>query len=72
MVLSTQRRNTRKFNATYVWVSRDGPQAGRYELASIFALSPEHGLLHVGYGLEGNAKHVQGPANVVLKFILGQ
>ena len=48
-------------------MSRDGPQAGRDELARVFALLPKHSLLHVGHDLEDDAKHVERPANVVLQ-----
>ena len=48
-------------------MSRDGPQAGRDELARVFALLPKHSLLHVGHDLEDDAEHVERPANVVLQ-----
>ena len=47
-------------------MSRDGPEAGRDKLARIFALLPEHRLLHVGHDLEDDAEDVEGPADVVL------
>ena len=48
-------------------MSRDGPQASRDKLARIFALLPEHCLLHVGHDLEDDAKYVERPADVFLK-----
>ena len=48
-------------------MSGDGPEAGRDKLARVFALLPEHRLLHVGHDLEDDAEHVERPANVILK-----
>ena len=53
-------------DTTYVWMARDGPEAGRDKLARVFALLPEQRLLHVGNDLEDDAEDVEGPADVVL------
>ena len=48
-------------------MSRDGPQASRDKLARIFALLPEHSLLHVGHDLEDDAEDVERPTDIVLQ-----
>ena len=48
---------------------RDGPQAGRDELAPVFTLLPEQRLLHIGHDLEDDAEHIESPANVILKHL---
>ena len=48
-------------------MARDGPEAGRDKLARVFALLPEHRLLHVGNDLEDDAEDVERPADVVLQ-----